>query len=116
MRRKMSDEKYHDKSVASYPRCSNSRYGGKRIHDIPIGFFSERLAVQLENFIGVFMEYDGSKLGKENWRLGPSDSFCDGKIALGVEVAEIGWDSTLRAQSRRALAMISVWLCEEGKE
>lgn len=37
-----------------------------QIHDIPIGFFFERLAVQLDNFIGVFMEYDGSKLGKEN--------------------------------------------------
>lgn len=46
----------------------------------------------------------------------PSDSFCDAKMALGVEVAEMGWDLTLRAQSRRALAMISVWLCEEGKE
>ncbi|KAK5818320.1 hypothetical protein PVK06_023255 [Gossypium arboreum] len=38
----------------------------ERVHDIPIGFFSESLAIQLGNFIGAFMEYDGSELGKEN--------------------------------------------------
>ncbi|MBA0560833.1 hypothetical protein Golob_023916, partial [Gossypium lobatum] len=37
-----------------------------QIHDIPAGFFSERLAIQLGNFIGAYMEYDGSNLGKEN--------------------------------------------------
>lgn len=37
-----------------------------QIHDIPAGFFSERLAIQLGNFIGTHMEYDGSNLEKEN--------------------------------------------------
>lgn len=36
-------------------------------------------------------------------------------MALGVEIAELGWDLSLRAQSRRALAMNSVWLREEGE-
>ncbi|KAH1073902.1 hypothetical protein J1N35_026230 [Gossypium stocksii] len=34
-------------------------------------------------------------------------------MALEVEVAEIEWDLSLRAQSRRALATNSVWLREE---
>ncbi|MBA0754247.1 hypothetical protein Gogos_020268 [Gossypium gossypioides] len=73
---------------------------GIEIHDIPGGFFSKRLAIQLGNFIGTFMEYDGSNLAK---------------MALGVEVAEMRWDLSLRAQSRRALAMNSIWLREEDE-
>ncbi|KAK5835299.1 hypothetical protein PVK06_010987 [Gossypium arboreum] len=104
-----------------------------QIHDVPIGLFSESLVVQLGNFVGSFFEYDASNLGKENknymrfkyerlslfcfycGRLGHSDSYCEGKMALGVEVAELGWDLSLRAQSRRALSMNSVWLREEGE-
>ncbi|MBA0729969.1 hypothetical protein Golax_022907 [Gossypium laxum] len=37
-----------------------------QIHDVPIGLFSESLARLLGNFIRVFLEYDGSDLGKEN--------------------------------------------------
>ncbi|MBA0810884.1 hypothetical protein Gohar_002835, partial [Gossypium harknessii] len=37
-----------------------------QIHDVPVGLFSKSLAIQLGNFIGVFLEYDGSNLGKEN--------------------------------------------------
>ncbi|MBA0624730.1 hypothetical protein Godav_010026, partial [Gossypium davidsonii] len=37
-----------------------------QIHEVPIGLFSENLARLLGNFIGVFLEYDGSDLGKEN--------------------------------------------------
>ncbi|KAK5819919.1 hypothetical protein PVK06_024953 [Gossypium arboreum] len=48
-------------------------------------------------------------------RLGHSDSYCEVKIALGVEVAELGWDLSLRAQSMRALSVNSVWLREEGE-
>ncbi|MBA0702549.1 hypothetical protein Goari_005442 [Gossypium aridum] len=132
-----------------------------QIHDIPAGFFSERLAIQLGNFIGAFMEYDGSNLGKENrnfmrirvkidvryplkrkkqilffgkssyvrfkyerislfcfycGRLGHSDSFCEAKMAIGAEVGEMGWDLSLRAQSRRAIAMNSVWLREDVED
>ncbi|MBA0862379.1 hypothetical protein Goshw_007750, partial [Gossypium schwendimanii] len=36
-------------------------------------------------------------------------------MALGVEVADMGWDLSLQAQSRRALAMNTVWLREEGE-
>ncbi|MBA0860759.1 hypothetical protein Goshw_020948 [Gossypium schwendimanii] len=36
------------------------------IHNVPIGFFFENLAMLLGNFIGKFMEYDGSNLRKEN--------------------------------------------------
>ncbi|KAG8486699.1 hypothetical protein CXB51_020185 [Gossypium anomalum] len=38
-------------------------------------------------------------------RLGHSDSFCEFKMELGVEIVEMGWDLALRAQSRRAQAM-----------
>ncbi|KAA3475748.1 nucleolin-like [Gossypium australe] len=129
-----------------------------QIHDIPIGFFSKNLAIQLGNFIKEFMEYDGSNLGKENRnymrirvkidvrrplkrrkqilcygkfsyvkfryerlslfcffcrRSGHNYSFCDAKMMLGTEVAEMGWDLSLRAQSRRAVTTNSVWLREE---
>ncbi|MBA0579634.1 hypothetical protein Gorai_021884 [Gossypium raimondii] len=40
-------------------------------------------------------------------RLGHSDSFCEEKIALGVEIAEMGWDISLQAQSRRSQALSS---------
>ncbi|MBA0701550.1 hypothetical protein Goari_022602 [Gossypium aridum] len=33
----------------------------------------------------------------------------------GVEIAKIGWDLSIRAQSRRALSMNSVWLREDGE-
>ncbi|MFQ6636418.1 hypothetical protein Gotur_014162, partial [Gossypium turneri] len=47
-------------------------------------------------------------------RLGHNDSFCEAKMEAGVEVNELGWDVSLRAQSRRAQAISSVWLREEG--
>ncbi|KAA3482762.1 reverse transcriptase [Gossypium australe] len=139
-----------------------------QIHDIPIGFFSENLAIQLGNFIGEFMEYNGSNLSKENrnymrirvkidvrrplkrrkqilcygkfsyvkfryerlslfcffcGRLGHNDSFCDAKTMLGTEVAEMGWDLSLRAQSMRAVTIDikqdkedGVLIGEEGKK
>lgn len=45
--------------------------------------------------------------------MGHSDSFCEAKITLGVEVAEMGWDLSLQAQSRRALTMTSIWLRDD---
>ncbi|MBA0618938.1 hypothetical protein Godav_028199 [Gossypium davidsonii] len=35
------------------------------------------------------------------------------KMTVGVEITEMGWDLSLRAQSRRALTMNSAWLQEE---
>ncbi|MBA0856483.1 hypothetical protein Goshw_029176, partial [Gossypium schwendimanii] len=43
-----------------------------------------------------------------------SDSFCEVKMKAGVEITEIGWDLSLHVQSKRAQAMSSVWLMEEG--
>ncbi|MFQ6665017.1 hypothetical protein Gotur_031914 [Gossypium turneri] len=36
-------------------------------------------------------------------------------MALGVEIVVMGWDLLLQAQSKRALALNSVWLREDGK-
>ncbi|PPD73732.1 hypothetical protein GOBAR_DD29348 [Gossypium barbadense] len=47
-------------------------------------------------------------------RLGHNDSFCEERMNLGGEIAEMGWDLSLRAQSRRSLTMKSIWLREEG--
>ncbi|MBA0578781.1 hypothetical protein Gorai_021053 [Gossypium raimondii] len=45
--------------------------------------------------------------------MGHNDSFCEAKMMVGVEIAEMGWDLSIRAQSPRALTMKSVWLREE---
>ncbi|MFQ6647702.1 hypothetical protein Gotur_021921 [Gossypium turneri] len=47
-------------------------------------------------------------------RLGHNDSFCEAKMEARVEIDEMGWDFSLHAQSRRAQAMNSAWLREEG--
>ncbi|KAG8473533.1 hypothetical protein CXB51_035818 [Gossypium anomalum] len=78
------------------------------IHDVPAGLFSEALAKQLGDFIGTFMEYDGANMGRGN-------SFCEARMALGVEIAEMGWDLSLRAQTRRARAQNNVWLREDDE-
>ncbi|KAG8481239.1 hypothetical protein CXB51_026058 [Gossypium anomalum] len=132
-----------------------------QIHDIPIGFFSKNLARQLGDFLGQFLEYDSSDLGKARrnfmrirvqldvrqslkrkkqvsfagncsniifkyemlalfcfycGRLGHSDSCCEAKMWLRVEVAVMGWDLSLRAQSKRAFTMNSIWLREDGED
>ncbi|MBA0789019.1 hypothetical protein Gotri_006729 [Gossypium trilobum] len=76
--------------------------------------------MQLGNFIGIFQEYDGSSLGKENMNFMRIRVQVDIRRPLkrkkqaGVKVDMMGWDLSLRAQSRRAQAMRSVWLREEG--
>ncbi|MFQ6620044.1 hypothetical protein Gotur_000817, partial [Gossypium turneri] len=37
-----------------------------QLYNVPIGFVSKNLAIQMGNFIGQFMEYDGSSLGKDS--------------------------------------------------
>lgn len=41
--------------------------------------------------------------------------FDEARMVLGVEAKEMGWDLSLRAQSRRAQTMTSVWLREESE-
>ncbi|MBA0755004.1 hypothetical protein Gogos_021951, partial [Gossypium gossypioides] len=36
-------------------------------------------------------------------------------MMIRVEIAEMGWDLSIRAQSQRALTMNSIWLREEGE-
>ncbi|MBA0638360.1 hypothetical protein Godav_025136 [Gossypium davidsonii] len=50
---------------------------------------------------------------KDEVIIGHSDSFCETRMEVGVETAELGWDLSIRAQSRRAQLMTSVWLREE---
>ncbi|MBA0803073.1 hypothetical protein Gohar_013322 [Gossypium harknessii] len=45
--------------------------------------------------------------------LGHDDSFCSARMPLRVEVAKMGWDLSLRAQSKRALTMNIIWLKEK---
>ncbi|MBA0590439.1 hypothetical protein Gorai_019144 [Gossypium raimondii] len=71
-----------------------------QIHDVPQGFRSEAMARQLGDFLGKFVKYDNASLGKA-------------RMPLRVEVAKMGWDLSLRAQSKRALTMNIIWLKEE---
>ncbi|KAG8488546.1 hypothetical protein CXB51_016278 [Gossypium anomalum] len=96
-----NNKEYFDESVASGSGCSDPRSGGEKFYDVPIGLFSENLAMQLGNFLGDFLEYDGSNLGKENRNF----------MSIRVQIDDL----SLRAQSRRALTMNSIWLHEEGE-
>ncbi|MBA0609635.1 hypothetical protein Godav_021652 [Gossypium davidsonii] len=55
-----------------------------QLYNVPIGFVSKNLAIQMGNFIGEFMD----------------DSFCEVRMMGGVETKEMGWDLSLRAQSQ----------------
>ncbi|MBA0876870.1 hypothetical protein Goshw_020206 [Gossypium schwendimanii] len=81
---------------------------GGQIHGVTTGFFNGVLARQLGDFLEIYVEYDSINLDRGYNR--HNDSFCQAKMALGFEVAEIGWDLSLRAQSRRALATSTMWL------
>lgn len=48
-------------------------------------------------------------------RLTLYDSFCQVIMIKGLEVAEMGWDLPVKAQSRRAVVINSVWLRVEGE-
>ncbi|MBA0729118.1 hypothetical protein Golax_020420, partial [Gossypium laxum] len=76
------------------------------------------MAIQLRNFIGAFLEYDGSNLEKEN------RNYMRVRVQIDVrkplkrkkqDIAEMGWNLSLRAPSRRDLSMNSIWLREEGE-
>ncbi|KAK5836007.1 hypothetical protein PVK06_011743 [Gossypium arboreum] len=48
-------------------------------------------------------------------KLGHNDLFYQAKMAMEFEVAEFGWDMSLKAQCRGSLTMNSLWLCDECK-
>ncbi|MBA0760111.1 hypothetical protein Gotri_022889, partial [Gossypium trilobum] len=60
-----------------------------QVNDLPLDFFSESVAKQLGNFVGCFVEYSAKPLRDE--------------------VLELGWNSNLKAQFRRAVVENSVW-------
>ncbi|MBA0604942.1 hypothetical protein Godav_017565 [Gossypium davidsonii] len=68
------------------------RFFSYDIHRVPTGFFNGVLERQLGDFLRKYVEYDS------------------------FEVVEMGWDLSLRGQSRRALAMNNVWVREGGEE
>ncbi|MBA0832865.1 hypothetical protein Goarm_017224, partial [Gossypium armourianum] len=54
-------------SIIHFPTMKNTMANlWHPIYDVSIGLFLENLAVQLGNFVGEFIKYDGSNLGKEN--------------------------------------------------
>ncbi|KAH1055189.1 hypothetical protein J1N35_033254 [Gossypium stocksii] len=65
-----------------------------QIHEVPLGFYIATLARQIRGFLENFLEFNDANLGK----------------------GEMGWDLSLRAQSRRALAISSMWLREDKEE
>ncbi|MBA0780176.1 hypothetical protein Gotri_004315 [Gossypium trilobum] len=89
-----------------------------QIHGVPPSFFTESLARQIGSFLGKFLEFNGTNLGKgictylrikvttlEKKEKRHNDSFCQAKMALRYKVSKIGWDLSLRANSGRARAM-----------
>ncbi|MBA0638822.1 hypothetical protein Godav_025100, partial [Gossypium davidsonii] len=46
-------------------------------------------------------------------RLGHNDSYCETKMLMGSDLTVMDWDLSLRAPSRRALSLSSIWLREE---
>lgn len=61
-------------------------------------------------------QLDVRHLLKKKNQLGHNDSFCEVKMSLGVEVAVMGWYLSLRAQSKRALAINNIWLREDRED
>ncbi|KAK5795341.1 hypothetical protein PVK06_036603 [Gossypium arboreum] len=68
-----------------------------QVHDLPLGLFTESIAKKLGDFMG------------------HNDYFCQARMAKGLEVVEMGWYLSLKAQSRRVAAMNSVWLRKDGE-
>ncbi|MBA0686678.1 hypothetical protein Goari_014266 [Gossypium aridum] len=98
-------------SVIHFPTMRNTMTNlwhlvkGVQISDL--GEKSEAMARQLSDFLGKFVKYDNAR---------HDDSFCSARMPLRVEVAMMGWDLSLRAQSKRALIMNIIWLKEEEGE
>ncbi|MBA0715697.1 hypothetical protein Golax_014583 [Gossypium laxum] len=89
-------------SVIHFPTMRNTMTN--LWHLVKGGFRSEAMARQLSDFLGKFVKYDNAR---------HDDSFCSARMPLRVEIAMMGWDLSLRAQSKRALTMNIIWLKEE---
>lgn len=74
----------------------------------------KRLQFSSENIGYVFFKYECLIFFFYS-KLGHNDSFCEDRMALGYEVAKMGWDLSIRAQSKRAMAINSIWLRDFGK-
>ncbi|KAG8489932.1 hypothetical protein CXB51_015974 [Gossypium anomalum] len=72
-----------------------------QVHDLPLGFFRDSMAVQFENFIGRFLEYDMKQLSNG--------------LQYGIQELEMGWDLSLGAQGRKASIVNSIWFRGEGE-
>ncbi|MBA0873946.1 hypothetical protein Goshw_009577, partial [Gossypium schwendimanii] len=102
-----------------------------QVHDLPPSFFSKHIAKQLGEFVGEFLEYDTKNLerGLNNYmqirvkmdvrrqlRRKKKLMYALGKCSMvkGLEIAEMGWDLSIQAQSRRVMTISSRWLRREG--
>ncbi|MBA0626364.1 hypothetical protein Godav_004043 [Gossypium davidsonii] len=82
-----------------------------QVHDLPSRFFSDYVAEQLGDFVGKFLEHDIKQITQ-----GHGNRFCQKRINLGLKEVEYGWDISLKAQSRRASVIPSVWLRDDKME
>ncbi|MFQ6636684.1 hypothetical protein Gotur_013469 [Gossypium turneri] len=78
-----------------------------QVHGVPLGFYFEGIAWQLRDFIGKFLEYDTKSLERGLQSYMRVRVEIDIWMAKREEVVDMGWDLSLRAQSRRTLAMNS---------
>lgn len=46
--------------------------------------------------------------------LGHKDRFCPKRLQWRLEEVELGWDLSLKAQTKRAVTASSIWLMEKG--
>ncbi|MFQ6619408.1 hypothetical protein Gotur_000470 [Gossypium turneri] len=78
-----------------------------QIYNLPPGFFTESIAKQFGDFIGVFVEYDTKAIaaGLRSYML------IRVKVDIRKELS-LEWDISLKAPPRRAVKGGSVWLRE----
>ncbi|KAG8496756.1 hypothetical protein CXB51_007833 [Gossypium anomalum] len=102
------------------------------VHELPMGLFLKTVVRQLGDCIGKLLEYDSKSLSKgvrnflrirvwldvtkplkQKKKIMHNDSYQI-TMSKGKDLIELDWDLSLRAQSRRVVAMHSIWLIEEG--
>ncbi|PPR91454.1 hypothetical protein GOBAR_AA29226 [Gossypium barbadense] len=68
------------------------------------------------NFMRIRVQLDVHYTLKRKKQLDHSDSFCEAKMTLEVEVVVMGWNFSLRAQPKKPLVMKSNWLIEDEED